>query len=406
MAKRVFLHIGTMKAATSYLQALLTENSVLLAESGWLWSGTGENRRAVGDLIGPQARFPGDEGAWGRMAGEIRRFEGDAVISMELLAPLRERKLERVVRSLGDAERHVILTARELTRVIPSQWQEGMQSRRPAGWAEFIKEVCADDPDSELGRRFWNAHDLARIIRAWSAVAPYDRISVVTVPPPGGDPTLVWKRFSSVLGLDGDRFRQPAPQNESLGAVSAELMRRVNAEVADLAYPVYRHAFRRTLAKRVLAPRAKSEPRLTLPAEQHAWVRGRSERMLREVEALGVHVAGDLADLVPPAEPRAEAVDPADASTSELLAAATDGLVGLGRILGELQIEHKRLAEQNARLRRRLDDAADPASEAPAPPPAPGPLGQRLRRPARRSRTARWLVRRLRTVRNSASRRR
>ncbi|MPZ61126.1 MAG: hypothetical protein GEU93_07490 [Propionibacteriales bacterium] len=369
MAQKVYLHVGTMKAATSYLQAMLDRNTERLAESKVLWSGAVRNRQAVGDLIGNERRPPGVKHAWSKLAREIGRYDGDAVISMELLAQAGPRKIRRLARSLEPAELHLILTARQLTRQLPSHWQEVVQNRQTMGWEDFLAHVCTDALEtSALTRRFWRHHDVADIIRRWSDAAPVTQVSVVTVPTASKKPDEVWRRFSSVLGLGDGEFRSIGLKNQSLGGVSAELMRRVNLHVPDLDWQRYRWGFKNALAKQTLATRAGSEPRLALPAERHAWVRARAERMIRELGELDVTVVGDLADLLPPAEPSAADFDPDGASEADLLAAATEALAGMGTRLAELRIERDQLLDQVAQQKGKGRRTA-PGTPAAAPAP-------------------------------------
>lgn len=367
MARRVFLHIGTMKAATSYLQATLDRNRVRLAESGVLWLGAQRNHHAVNSHLDTSRVMQEDEQAWPHFAKEIRDFEGNAVVSMELLAQARPQKIRSMFRSLGAPDLNIILTARELSRVLPSHWQELTQNRHTEPWSEFVARVCTDDPsEDQLAERFWRHHDLAEIIRRWTAVIPSAETSIITVPRSRADSAEMWRRFSAALGVEVADSDVPRSSNESLGALSAELMRRINREVPELDWPTYRLGFKQRLAKQALAMRSKSEPRLFLPEDRYLWLRERAERMLHEVDELGVRIVGDRTDLEPRAAPSArEVIDPAGASPDMLLETATAGLVGLASGLGAdrreaLRIEQRAdaLERENAVLRDELENSA------------------------------------------------
>src|SRR3954465_2103752 len=125
MSRRVFLHVGVMKSATSYLQDLCDVNRERLLAQGLLWAKSGDNFLATDDLLGTRRARPGLEGAWQRLAGEVEAHGGDALISNELLAPINAQRRRRLVGALAPAEASVVVTARDLARVIPSQWQTG-----------------------------------------------------------------------------------------------------------------------------------------------------------------------------------------------------------------------------------------------------------------------------------------
>lgn len=63
---------------------------------------------------------------------------------------------------------------------------------------------------------------------------PRTKFHVVTVPPRGAPPDVLWRRFASVLELDADRLDvAQSVVNSSLSAEHAELLRRINTRLAD-----------------------------------------------------------------------------------------------------------------------------------------------------------------------------
>jgi hypothetical protein len=364
MTRRVFLHIGAMKTGTTSLQQHLSANKKALRQMGILWPGRTwqDQSSAFGDLLKSARAMPGREGAWQRLKRELRPWDGDVLMSMELLAARGPGRIRRVVRQLGqDAEVHVILTVRDLARAIPSQWQEHAQNGGSVPWAEYVDAVCSDqDHPPKCAKQFWRHQEAAQIVRKWSQFVPLERIHVVTLPGSGGDPSLLWTRFASVVGISEQAL--PAPgrgRNTSLGTVSAELMRRVSAEIEGIDWPHYRLGFKSGLAKRTLAEHARDESRLVLPERHHDWVRARSRRLIKELEELSPHIVGDLEDLMPAAELPREHFDPGESTDAELLEVALAGLVGLGRQLGDARLEL-------ARLKRRRQASAGPRQPAAA----------------------------------------
>lgn len=347
MARRVYLHIGTMKSATSYLQSLFDANRDLLSEHGILWQSSRVNQTAVHDFRQSEMLLPHGEGTFKRFAREIRAADGDVLVSMELLARWPSGQIKRFVRSLGPAEIRVIITARDLTRIAPSHWQETTQNRGTTPWAEWVAQLCESDP-SESDLPFWRHHHLPTLVEKWSAVAAPGQIYLVTIPQSVGDPSAVWRRFASVLGVPAEGVTQPRFSNAAIGATSAELMRRLNVQLGDVSYTDYRWGFKAALGKQVLARRAGKEPRPVLTAAQHERLRSLATQMLDQVPEEKVNVVGDLDDLVPPPAPTSPAYDPAQATDSELLEAAVVGLAALGQRVSKLRIERDE-------LRRRLD---------------------------------------------------
>lgn len=372
MAHRLFLHIGMMKSGTTYIQSVCNQNADALAAGGITWVGGSYRRQAaaVGEFRGSRRVMPGSEGSWRAVRREVRQLEGDALISFELIADMREKEIARFVGALAADEVHVLVTARDLSRVLPSLWQESTQNRGTERWPDYLAAACDEGVNPGLKRNIDLHTDYAAALRRWATVIPRERLHLITVPPASAGPDELWHRFASVIGAQRSLAR-PQRSNQTIGAVSAELMVRMNERVADVDWPVYRLGFKQGMSKRGVSGRAGAEPKVAFPQERWDWVEQRTREMVEEVRRIGPAVVGDLDDLLPT---RSEGVpagwQPSDA---ELLEAALDGLEAMGRQLGSA-----RLAEWNA----------TPAVEQPTP-------ASRWRRQAAR------LARRARTIRRA-----
>ncbi|MEJ7745092.1 MAG: hypothetical protein WKF73_22710 [Nocardioidaceae bacterium] len=186
MAERVFVHIGTMKSGTTYLQSWLDRNQERLAEQGLFWNRSDRNFRATDDLFNSRKIRPGLDGAWSALKARLESHPGDALISNELLAAIAPKKAARLVSELRPAEVHVMVTARDLVKVVPSQWQTAMRNRSTVTWAQYVDDICTDEPhQGSFYTWFWNRQDVAGIVNLWSRHVPLDRFSIITVPPSG-----------------------------------------------------------------------------------------------------------------------------------------------------------------------------------------------------------------------------
>jgi hypothetical protein len=349
MARRVFVHIGTMKSATSYVQELFDGNRDLVLSQGVLWTEAAEYFLATDDLLGTRRVRPGLDGAWSRLDEALRAHPGDALISNELLAVINPRKQLQLLQALEPAEVSIVVTARDLGRVVPSQWQTGARNRDTVTWRDYVRAVC-DESDPESAAGFWRRQDVPAIVRRWSRHVPLDRITVVTVPPPGADPSVLARRFGSVVGVDVSSFEPPTEGNPSVGGHSAELLRRVNERTADFEWVRYRWAVKNGLARNTLAERAPKEPPIRLTQAQLDQLTRRAQQMVSELAQTGVRVVGDLDDLVPAAATAGEVIDPGASSADELLDSALDGLVGLGGQLADIRNEQEALVEEVEQL--------------------------------------------------------
>lgn len=325
----VYLHVGTPKSGTTSVQAALDHNRHPLADEGVLYPGESSDQiRGAREVLG-QSRSARH---WEDLARQARAFSGrSVVISMESLCTAQPRHARRAVRAFGDLDVQVVITARDLARSIPAQWQESTQFRHTWSYRDYLDGVTAARPRrTPAGRSFWRQHDLPQIIRVWARAVGAENITVVTLPQ-RSEPNLLWRRFAEVVGIDPVRAAVPETRNESLGAASAELMRRVNASIADLGLtmPEYASNCRRVLAKTVLATRSRDEPKLTLPSELQQWAVRRSGRLVDSVRASGVSVAGDLADLQSTGAATSPDTDPEQLPADDVLDAAVHAIVGL-----------------------------------------------------------------------------
>lgn len=349
MARRVHVHIGTMKSATTYLQELCSVNTQRLADQGVLWPPGELPFLAIADLVGRDTERPGHHGAWPELMRSFQRHRGDAVWSNELIAPFGPGKIRRLVRGLEPADVELVVTARDLGRVIPSHWQTTLKNGSTTTWADFAAAVCAEPASSgnvarskDIGSWFWRRHDLAAILARWQQFVPAERMTLVTVPPPGNAAQVVGDRFASAIGVDSSGFEQPDYDNSSIGAYSAELLRRLNEVSPNLERHHYRWGIKDALARLALMGRAQLEPSFGLTQPQLDWVCARAEQMIEQIHASPVRVVGDLADLRPAREARTPTVDPADTTDGDLLETALVGLGGMARIIADLRVEQER----------------------------------------------------------------
>lgn len=347
MAERVVLHVGLMKSGTSFIQQVLRQNRKTLRRQGVLfpspWNRQVQAVKEVSDHGGRGQPPLAEEGPWHDLVTEIREWSGTAVVSMEFLGPRAAGKAAEVVAAFAPAEVEVVITVRDLARTIPAMWQEGIQNRSRWTWEEYVAGVEAEDRRTPgPGRAFWNRQDAPGITEAWQRAAGRDRVVVLTVPPPGSAPELLWRRFGSLLPIDSDGLDLDVPSNPSLGLASLEVLRRLNERLEVAGNPLtpkqYDRVVKRMLAKRGLAGRS-GDPRLGHDA---AWVAERGERDLARLERLQPRVVGDLAELrcapVPGSRPQDvtcdQQLDAALAALEQVVAALARRTVPGGRDQG------------------------------------------------------------------------
>lgn len=323
MARRVFLHIGLPKTATSYLQTILWSSRDQLRAEGLLVPGS-ERRdhlwasRVVreGDAI--LKRPEREQTSWDRIRAELADWDGDGLVSHEFFAAASSEQAVAMVEALAPARVEVVVTAREPLGLFTASWQESLKNKATTPMADYSRSVSTS-PTSIWN---WRTLDLRLVLERWSEAVPHERIHVLPL-----DRTApreeIWHRFGGLLGITPSAYdlSQSFP-NESMGVVEAELLRRVNGHLDSFSKAFDRGVYIRTfLADERLVPR-RGEPFWPYP-DQVEDCRERSRAAIDYLAEHAVDVIGDVEHLRVPDE-LPERRTPDSVTDSEVAAAATE----------------------------------------------------------------------------------
>jgi hypothetical protein len=328
----VYLHIGLHKTGTTYLQNLLRANREGLRSQGVDFPGApGEPVQAfaVWDLQGRRPRGVADKrigGSWDALVHAVNTSGlPNALISEERLSLAGLKQARKAVTAFPDSEVHVVVTVRDLGRVVVSAWQEEIKNDQTWTWQEFVDAV--KDPArvaTSPARGFWLRQDVTKICETWEASVPAERLHVVTVPQSGASPEVLLERFASVIGFDASRLtEEPTWNNETVGVAATEVIRRLNERFGGrLNQRAYDRVIKFTVVQ-MLAKRTETV-RFSLPEEELVWVRERAESAIAALQERGYPVTGDLDELRPRLRPGSRRPD--DATETELLETSLDAL--------------------------------------------------------------------------------
>jgi hypothetical protein len=296
----MYFHVGTPKTGTTYLQSVLWENRALLAERGVLVPGgrrfaAFHAAQAIREVPRLQGMPEGKRGVWEDMQRRIADWPGTAVLSHEFLGSATDAQARAAVAAVAPAQVHVVVTARDYTGVLPAFWQESVKMGARRRLDPYVRSVL---DGTKSGPWSLQSLDLLAVLDRWGSGLPPTRVHVVTVPPPGSEPDLLWRRFAGACGIDPEGLALPsAEENSSLSAVDIELVRQVATHLPpSLQGAVRRHeSLRGVLAQQVLAGRPGQRP--TLSPSRAELVREWSRSTVDELVRRGYDVVGDLADL-------------------------------------------------------------------------------------------------------------
>jgi hypothetical protein len=362
VARKVLVHVGAPKTGTSFVQDLLFSNREALAAQGILYPADRFDAHFLAALDLMELQWGGLEkqavGAWDRLAEQVREWPGSVIISHEILATASPEQVRRAIDSFGDAEVHILLSARDLVRQIPAEWQENVKHRRVVGYRAYLDKITDPSRRGALASWFWGVQEVPDILARWGATLPPERVHVVTVPPRDAPRGLLWERFATVFGVDPEAYSASTGRtNPSMGVPETALIRRINERVNNgvLANEDYRQFVRELLAHRTLSLRSGS-PRLALPPDVRAWAVELSQSWIDELDARGYDVVGSLDDLRPgPPERDVPFVDPDAPDEAAVTDAAMGSLVVLLQEAARLQQVEHRLREDLHAARRELD---------------------------------------------------
>ena len=354
MAAKVFLHIGLPKTGTTYLQTVMWADRERMRAQGVLLPGR-ERRdhlwttriiREDPNLATYEERV---RESWGVLKQEIAAWPGTALISHEFFAGAAPEQAARMVAELAPAEVHLVVTAREPVGLYSGGWQESLKNRDSRTMTEFAE---AEVSESSMSVWNWRTLDVRLVLERWAPTVPAERVHVLPLPPPGSPRTLLWQRFSGLVGLDAESFDLSATfPNESMGVAEAETLRRINDHLKDEDFerPFDRGVYIRTfLADERLATRngEKYWPTDDIVEE----CRQRARAAVAHIEGAGYDVIGDVHDLLV-----AETLEPRRRVDSVTEAEVADVATALA---GQMLHDIRRIRTERNELRRQLDEAA------------------------------------------------
>ena len=225
MAERLIVHIGPRKTGTTYLQRVLQQLSPELATQGVLYPIDFRDKDdynhvgAVADLTHNEEskesnRWAGKDGSsWRALSRVIDAWDGTAIISAEMIGGLRPAAAQRMLDSLSADSIDVVITMRDLARILPSSWQQHVRNTHTQSYRRYLERRArerGDLPpaqmqavwDSERHQTFWRSYAYGALVRRWQALVGAEHVTVVTLPPKGAPSHLLWDRFRAALAID------------------------------------------------------------------------------------------------------------------------------------------------------------------------------------------------------------
>ena len=333
MAQRVYLHVGTPKSGTTYLQAGLWHHRDALRETGLLFPGRGpfdHNRASIAVRNG--RHLPGHtQGApklWRRFTEQTAAYDGTVVLSNEWYLAADQQQIAAAVEQLGGDNVHVVVTTRTLVRLVPAAWQESLKVGRGHSLGDFVEGM-----GEGRTKWTWDVLDPAAVARHWAGVVGPERVHVVTMPERPTHAGQLWERFAGTVGFDPHAVELPPREaNESMSVQAARLMQefgpalKERVDQHDASWRGHARWLRTAVVRQVLAEVTGDPIGVGEPLRAELLERG--ERTVEELRSLGCPVTGDLQELLDGTD-REGARHPDTVTETELLEVSRQLAVGL-----------------------------------------------------------------------------
>jgi len=319
---QILLHIGVHKTGTTAIQDALAHARPELSQWNVHYPGTAQAHRKVASSamnrrLGWQvggAPAP-DPAVWENFVQRAKAFSGITVCSSEFFAESDDATAGQIIERIGVANVHVVITLRNLGKILPSAWQQILKSGYEHGYVHWLENVVLSDKKEPKSEVFWARHRHDIVVERWARLVGKDRVTVVVVDDTNRDG--IFQDFENLLGLpEGSLLKHRRRSlNRSMTAAESELLRSLNETLGGgKGWRPYGNAAHNGLIKGIVEGRTPGADEQKLQTPQ--WALDIAARYaatyVAAIKASGVNVMGDIellgAHLKGPTEVKDDAV--------------------------------------------------------------------------------------------------
>ena len=226
------VHIGPPKTGTTSLQGAFHVARAEIEAQGVHYAGSARHSGSAVLAATGRPSFFKDTGSpsiarWHRLLRDIRKASAPRVVlSSEFFADAEPDAIRRVIDDLDPARVHIVVTLRPLAKILPSQWQQYVQSGMRVGFDDWL-EMKLRRPAGSVTPTFWRRHRHDRLIERWAEVAGPERMTVIALD--DRDHGMVLRVFEGLPGLRaGTLVAPPDLVNRSMTLPEIEAVRAFN----------------------------------------------------------------------------------------------------------------------------------------------------------------------------------
>jgi hypothetical protein len=300
----LLLHIGVHKTGTTAIQAALADARTDLAANGVRYPGKLQaHHRAALAVLGRPWGWNARGGAvldtehFDKLAKRANAYSGRVVISSEFFCEADEETARTVVERLGGERVQVVVTLRNLGKLLSSSWQQYLKYGLTTPYEKWLEDVFANPGAARISPTFWKRHDHGAVLTRWAAAVGPENVSVLVLEDVPRD--AMFMTFAQLLGVPPEVLtsRMDLTSNRSMTAAEAELLVQLNARVKnEMQWNDYVRLVRRGVALGMVEGREpdSSEPRLVTPDWALDAAAEQGAAAAATIGSLGVNVYGNL----------------------------------------------------------------------------------------------------------------
>lgn len=303
-ANGVLLHIGVHKTGTTAIQAALADARPQLAARDVLYPGKRQAQHRAAMAIIERTWGWKDRGGevldvsnFDRLAEQVTEHRKRVVVSSEFFCESTAETAKKVAADLGGGRVHVVVTLRNLGKLLPSSWQQYLKYGLTTGYVKWLRNVMDNPGGSTMTPTFWRRNDHGAVITRWVDAVGSDHVTVLVLE--DVDRTAMFRTFAQLIDVPPELLvdRMDLTSNRSMTAAEAELLIELNRRVkTDLEWVEYVKYVRRGVALGMVEGRepAADEPRLFTPDWALDAAAEHGAAAVDVIRASGVRVLGNL----------------------------------------------------------------------------------------------------------------
>lgn len=222
-SRRLVLHIGPHKTASSYIQVNLKGARDTLQKRGWLYPELGTDGLEGHHHLAHNAeeylpRPAPYHAALGKLGEAARAGGNNIILSAEGFCRWKPAQFDRLADILGFETHELVYVVRDQLDLFPSLWAEEVKQGRSLGFADRFAREFADPMGSRIFNPMRDLHPLLTRARGAVHAVPYDSLK--------RRGTDIFEHLTGrVLGLDGFSAQHVKPVNVKYPIELTEFLR-------------------------------------------------------------------------------------------------------------------------------------------------------------------------------------